>query len=219
MGCSLAHIRVLVADDHELVRCGIVRMLSDVEDIVVVGQACSGEEAQNFCRTESVDIILMDIRMPGIGGLETTRRLKARYPDLRVIALSGMDDVLHSRKILEAGAWGYLTKGGDYKELVKAIRDVHSGLRYICANVAQQMAVQSVQSSSVNPFDQLSPKEFQVALMVLDCCKAVDIAEQLNIESKTVNSYRYRIFDKLDVKNDVGLAKLAIRHGIVDLTD
>ncbi|MTI12084.1 response regulator [Sansalvadorimonas verongulae] len=212
----MALIRVLVADDHELVRCGLVHMLADSNGIEVVGEACSGEEVLSFCRENSVDIVLMDIRMPGIGGLEATRRLHGSCPQSRVIALSALDDAVHSRKILEAGAWGYLTRGGDFQEMVQAVQTVYAGRRYICPNIAQEMAVQSF-SQSENPFVNLSPQEFQVAMMVIDCFKTSQIAEQMKIETKTVNSYRYRIFDKLGVTNDVGLTRLAIQYGLVDV--
>ena len=213
----MALIRVLVADDHELVRCGIVRMLDDVDGVEVVGEVFSGEEVQTFCRSHSVDVVLMDIRMPGMGGLEATRRLTASRPEIKVIALTSMDDAVHSRKILEAGAWGYLTKGGDPSEMVRGVKSVFAGKRYICAEIAQEMAVQSCRQAPENPFDALSPQEFQVASMVIDCYKTADIAASMGIESKTVNSYRYRIFEKLGVKSDVALARLAIRHGLVDV--
>ncbi len=142
--------------------------------------------------------------------------MAASCPDAKVIALSALDDAVHSRKILEAGAWGYLTKGGDLQEMVRAINSVYSGQRYICPNIAQEIAVQSFTQTS-NPFDALSPQEFQVAMMVIDCFKVSHIAEQMKIETKTVNSYRYRIFEKLSVKNDVALARLAIRYGLVEV--
>ncbi len=210
-------ISVLVADDHELVRCGIVRMLADIHDIEVVGEACSGEGVQSVCRTTKVNVILMDVRMPGMGGLEATRRLSVSHPEIRIIALSGFEDAVHARKLLEAGAWGFLTKGGDQSEMVQAIRDVHNGRRFICASIAKEMAVQSFAQTPQNPFESLSPQEFQVAMMVIDCYRPADIALKMGIGPKTVNSYRYRIFEKLGVNNDVGLTKLAIRHGIVEI--
>ncbi|MCL6269873.1 response regulator [Sansalvadorimonas sp. 2012CJ34-2] len=211
-------ISVLVADDHELVRCGIVRMLSDIDGIEVVGEACSGEEVQTICRELDVNIILMDVRMPGMGGLEATRRLSVSRPDIRIIALSGYEDAIHARKLLEAGAWGFLTKGDDQSEMIQAIKDVYNGRRFICASIATEMAVKSFSRRPDNPFEALSPQEFQVAMMVIDCYKPADIALKMGIGPKTVNSYRYRIFEKLGVTNDVGLTKLAIRHGVIEIT-
>ncbi|CAM3645977.1 response regulator [Parendozoicomonas haliclonae] len=210
-------IRVLVADDHDLVRYGITLMLKEVANIEVAGEVCSGEEALEFCRNHPVDVVLMDIRMPGMGGLEATRRMHASRPEVKIVALSAMDDLVHAKKILEAGAWGYLTKGGDPAEMTRCLESVARGRRFICADVAQEMAVGSVDPVSDNPFDKLSPQEFQVANMVIDCYKTADIASSMGIEGKTVNSYRYRIFEKLGVKSDVALARLAIQHGLVDV--
>ena len=217
----MAQIRVLVADDHELVRCGIVRMLSDIDTIEVVGEASSGEEVlalcrQAFCHQQQIDVVLMDIRMPGLGGLEATRRLTASYPEIKVVALSSTDDMVYTRKILEAGARGYLSKGGATSEILRCLKTVASGKRYISADIASALAIESLNSADENPFGCLSPQEFQVASMVMDCYKVCDIAEALAIEPKTVNSYRYRIFEKLGVKSDVAMTRLAIQHGVID---
>lgn len=223
----MAQIRVLVADDHELVRCGIVRMLSDIDTIEVVGEASSGEDVLAFCRQalsdqelsgeRGVDIVLMDIRMPGLGGLEATRRLTARYPEVKVVALSSFDDRVYTRKILEAGARGYLSKGSATSEILRCLQTVAAGKRYLSADIASALAIESLNPSDENPFSRLSPQEFQVANMVMDCYKVSDIAQALAIEPKTVNSYRYRIFEKLGVKSDVAMTRLAIQHGVIEV--
>ncbi len=211
----MASTRILVADDHDLVRYGITLMLKEFDNLKVVGEACSGEEALVFCRKNSVDVVFMDILMPGMGGLEATRRLAASRPEIKVIALSSVDDLVYARKIIEAGAKGYLTKGGSLAEMIRCLHAVVSGKRYICSDVARELAIAALESESENPFDRLSPQEFQVATMVIDCHKAIDIGACMGIGAKTVNSYRYRIFEKLGVSSDVALTRLAMQHGII----
>ncbi len=214
----MAHqIRVLVADDHELLRCGIVRILSDMDGIDVVGDVESGEKVLEFCRYLSVDIVLMNIRMAGMAGLEVTRRLLARSPEIKVVAFSSMDDPVSARKVMEAGAWGYLSKDESTAEICHCLHMVAAGKRYIGGDIASELAIAALHpSTETNPFACLSPQEFQVASMVMECYRIGDIARVLSIEPKTVNSYRYRIFEKLGVKNDVAMTRLAIQYGIVD---
>jgi len=210
-------IRVLVVDDHDLVRTGITRMLADISGLQVVGEAETGEEALKKVRELKPDVVLMDVKMPGIGGLEATRKLQHSHPDTKVVALAAgiglADDLAH----LQAGAAGYLTKGAALEEMVQAIRQVFAGLRYISPQIAQQMALKSFQpKASESPFELLSEREIQIALMIVSCQKVQDISDKLCLSPKTVNTYRYRIFDKLDITSDVELALLAVRHGMVD---
>jgi len=210
-------IRVLVVDDHDLVRTGIARMLDDIEGLQVVGQACSGEEAIAKARELKPDIVLMDIRMPGIGGLEATRRLLRSYPETKVIAVTACEDDPFPTRLMQAGASGYMTKGAGLDEMVQAIRCVFSGRSYISQPVAQQMALKSVQPQHNNsPFDLLSEREIQIALMIANCQRVQSISDNLCLSPKTVNTYRYRIFEKLSIDSDVELALLAVRHGMVD---
>ncbi len=209
-------VSILVADDHDLVRTGIVRMLSDVEDFNVIGEVATGEEAITFCRQNTPDVILMDVRMPGIGGLEATRKLQHCSPSSKIIAVTVYSDDPYPSRLLEAGASGYLTKGAALDEMVTAIRAVVSGSRYISPDIAQQMALKPFSKKSDNPFEQLSQRELQIATMIVQCQKVQDISDKLCLSPKTVNSYRYRIFDKLDINSDVELTHLAIRHALVD---
>lgn len=212
-------IKVLVVDDHDLVRTGISRMLADIHDLNVVGQACSGEDAISRTRELKPDVVLMDIRMPGMDGLEATRRLVQTTPNTRVIAVTACEEDPFPTRLMQAGASGYLTKGAALDEMVKAIRQVFSGGCYISAPIAQQMAIKAVQpqNSSSSPFEQLSEREMQVALMIASCQKVQDISDKLCLSPKTVNTYRYRIFEKLNIDSDVELALLAARHGMIDL--
>ncbi len=208
----------MVADDHELVRFGIVRMLQDIEDICVVGQATSGEEAVQRCRDLQPDVVLMDLRMPGIGGLEATRKILAHAPSAKIIGVSVFEQEPFPSQLLKAGVVGYVTKGSSVDEIVTAIRTVKAGQRYLSPSVAQALALRSFDDNP-SPFTQLSQREMQICLMIANCEKVPAISEKLNLSPKTVNSYRYRIFDKLRVSSDVELALLALRHGVVELPE
>ncbi|OOE88523.1 UvrY/SirA/GacA family response regulator transcription factor [Salinivibrio sharmensis] len=209
-------INVFLVDDHELVRTGIRRLLEDVRGIKVVGEADSGEAALKWCRQNHADIVLMDMNMPGIGGLEATRKLLRYSPDAKIIVLTIHTENPFPTKVMQAGAAGYLTKGAGADEVVNAIRMVNSGQRYISPDIAQQMALSQFSASSDNPFKELSERELQIMLMITKGQKVTDISEQLSLSPKTVNSYRYRLFSKLGINGDAELTHLAIRHGMLD---
>ncbi|WP_207905780.1 UvrY/SirA/GacA family response regulator transcription factor [Aestuariirhabdus litorea] len=210
-------IKVLVADDHDLVRTGITRMLADVEGILVVGEVNNGEAAVDLVRRVDVDVVLMDVKMPGIGGLEATRKIVRSNPDVKVIAVTVCEDEPFPSRLLKAGASGYVTKGAGLDDMVNAIRMAASGKRYVSADIAQQMALKPFQDEEASsPFDQLSEREIQIAMMIVNCHKVQVISDKLCLSPKTVNSYRYRIFDKLEISSDVELTLLAVRHGMVD---
>ncbi|MGL5198544.1 MAG: UvrY/SirA/GacA family response regulator transcription factor, partial [Aeromonas veronii] len=192
-------INVFLVDDHELVRTGIRRILEDVRGIKVVGEAQSGETAVTFCRQHHPDVILMDMNMPGIGGLEATRKILRIRPDVRIIVLTIHSENPFPTKVMQAGAAGYLTKGAAPDEMIQAIRLVHSGQRYISPEIAQQMALSQFASADENPFKSLSERELQIMMMITKGQKVTDISEQLNLSPKTVNSYRYRLFSKLGI--------------------
>ena len=213
-------IRVLVVDDHDLVRTGITRMLADIDGLQVVGEACTGEEALLKVRELKPDVVLMDVKMPGIGGLEATRKLMRSHPDIKVVAVTVCEEDPFPTRLLQAGAAGYLTKGAALDEMVQAIRLVFAGQRYIDPQIAQQLALKSFQpQNSGSPFDLLSEREIQIALMIANCHKVQSISDKLCLSPKTVNTYRYRIFEKLSITSDVELALLAVRHGMVDASN
>ena len=214
-------IRVLVVDNHELVRSGITRMLADNPDLDVIGQASSGEDAIEFVRENRPDIVLMDIRMPGIGGLEATRRILRLDDSIRVIVVTACADDPYPSRVMQSGAQAYITKGADIQEMVRAIRKAHSGQRYISPEIAQKMALKQLagekdDDGELAKFDRLSEREMQIAMMVVDCQKVQDISDKLCLSPKTVNSYRYRIFEKLEISSDVELALMAVRLGLLD---
>ncbi|WP_414164114.1 UvrY/SirA/GacA family response regulator transcription factor [Superficieibacter sp. BNK-5] len=208
-------INVFLVDDHELVRAGIRRILEDIKGIKVVGEACCGEDAVKWCRANSVDVVLMDMNMPGIGGLEATRKIARAAPDTNVIMLTVHTENPLPARVMQAGAAGYLSKGAAPQEVVSAIRSVYSGQRYIASDIAQQMALSQIKPEKTeSPFASLSERELQIMLMITKGQKVNEISEQLNLSPKTVNSYRYRMFSKLNIHGDVELTHLAIRHGL-----
>ena len=209
-------IKVLIVDDHDLVRQGIQKLLEEANDIEVIGEADSGEKAFDLVARLKPEVILMDLRMPGIGGMEATTRLIHTYPKIKIIAVTSCDEEPFPTRFLQAGAMGYITKGAGKEEIVKAIRIVSAGLKYISPDIAQKMALSKFDRNDQSPFDVLSERELQVAVMIISGVRVVDISEKLYLSSKTINSYRYRIFDKLQVSSDVELTLLALRYGLID---
>lgn len=208
-------INVLLVDDHELVRTGIRKILDEVKGLKVIGEAQTGEEAVQFCRKTEPDVVLMDMNMPGIGGLEATKKIIRYAPDVKIIVLTVYSEDPIPTKVMQIGASGYLTKGAGPDEMVNAIRAVNSGQRYITPEIAQKMALNQFKSPDENPFNSLSERELQIMFMITRGEKVPNISEQLVLSSKTINSYRYRMFEKLNVSNDVELTHLAIRHGML----
>ncbi|PWC17480.1 UvrY/SirA/GacA family response regulator transcription factor [Brenneria corticis] len=207
-------ISVFLVDDHELVRAGIRRILDDIKGLKVVGEVSCGEDAVRWCRSNDVDVVLMDMNMPGIGGLEATRKILRFSPDIKVIMLTIYTENPLPAKVMQAGAAGYVSKAAAPQEVICAIRAVHAGKRYIASDIAQQMALSQLEPQAETPLECLSERELQIMLMITKGQKVTEISDQLNLSPKTVNSYRYRMFSKLNINGDVELTHLAIRHGL-----
>ena len=216
LGASLT--KILVVDDHDLVRMGIVRMLADIDGYQVVGDAKSGEEAVTKARILKPDVILMDVKMPGMGGLEATKKLLTVNPVLKIIAVTACDDDVYPTRLMQAGAVGYVTKGAEFTEITDAIDKVIRGDLYMSNSIAQQLALKtfSGNSNQESPFEKLSQRELQTAMLIANGQKVNDIANTFCVSPKTVNSYRYRIFEKLDINSDVELTLLAVKHNLLD---
>lgn len=212
-------IKILVVDDHDLMRMGLVRIMAEEEGFEIVGEADCGEKAITMARELQPDVVLMDVKMPGIGGVEATRRLVALNENLKVLAVTSCEDELYPSRLIQAGAAAYLTKRTQPSEVVKAVRMVVEGKPYVSQEIAQQLALKNVgwQAAPGSPFEQLSERELQIALKVVRGEKPIAIAEQLNISPKTINSYRYRIFEKLNIATDVELVHSAIKHKVFDV--
>lgn len=209
-------IKIMLVDDHDLVRTGLKRLINDVDGFRVVTEASSGEEAILKAKINDIDIVLMDINMPGMGGLEATKKLLHHKPELKIIGVTMHDDEIFPQRLLKAGAVGYLTKGSDIEEMVHAIREVTANRRYICPDIAQQIALTQTQDFKTSPFESLSERELQVMTMLMDGQKVNVISDSLSLSPKTVSTYRHRLYIKLGVHNDMELARLALQHGFIN---
>ncbi|MDX7990836.1 two-component system response regulator UvrY [Xenorhabdus sp. Reich] len=209
-------INVLLVDDHELVRIGVKGILDDVKGIKVVGEADSGEDAVRWCRSNSTDVVIMDMGMPGMGGFEAAKKIIRYSPDTRVIILTICTESSLPTKVMQAGIRGYLSKAATPQDMINAIRAVYAGQRYISPDIAQQMALNQLSPQKENPLDELSERELQIMTMITQGRKVNEISTLLNLSPKTVNSYRYRMFSKLNIKGDVELTHIAIRCGLLD---
>lgn len=209
-------IKILIVDDHALVRRGIKRLLEDLPDVVVVGEAESGEQALQEVKLLEPEVILLDIKMPGIGGWEVIRRLNKSTPKVKIIALTSVVTDLFPAKIFKLGVLGYLTKESGVEEMAQAIRIVSKGEKYLSMQIAQKMAMNSLNSNNSSPFEKISEREMQVTIMISSGMSVQEISNKLFLSSKTVNCYRYRIFEKLNIKNDVELTYLAVKHKIIE---
>jgi two-component system invasion response regulator UvrY len=204
-------INVLLVDDQELVRTGIESLLNAASGISVVGVASCGEQAVLFTEQLCPDVILMDVNMPGIGGIEACRRILQMYPNIKIIALSGDSDSLIPGQLLKLGAMGFLSKNSPVDEMVEAIHKAMLGVPYLCKEVILNLAESSLENLKGNPFAQLSKRETQVVNLILQGFDIQEIVTTLNITDKSVNTYRYRLSKKLHIKNNVELTRLAAK--------
>lgn len=210
-------IKVMLVDDHELVRTGFRLILDDAEDIDVVAEADSGESALQLIPESKPDLVLMDINMPGIGGIEATRTIKRKFPDTKVIVVTVHTEAPFPSKLHEAGAIGYVTKGCPASELLDAIRTVGQGKPFLSAEVAQKLSLAKLSGvDSELPFDSLSKREMQVLMLIVQGAKNQEISDTLCVSPKTVSTYRHRLFEKLGVQTDAELTLMAIRHGVTE---
>ncbi|HEU4709327.1 MAG TPA: response regulator transcription factor [Methylophilaceae bacterium] len=210
-----APINVMLVDDHAVVRMGFKMLLESASDIKVIAEAESGEQAVKQYAEHHPDVIVMDITMPGIGGLEAIERIMAKDNSARILVLSAHEDSVHPKRVLNAGAMGYLTKRSAAEELIKAIRTVASRKRYLEASVAQQMAIQQL-SGETNPVDVLSDREFEVFMALAKGKTTNEIADTLCLSPRTVGTHLYNIKQKLNASNSAEIALIAMRSGLIE---
>ena len=208
-------IRVAIVDDHAIVRTGLRQFFSELGDIEVVGEAANGREAQALARNGGIDVLLMDISMPGQNGVDVLRNIKAHSPDLRVLVLSGFPEEQYATSLLRHGASGYLNKECEPGEIATAIRAVAAGKRYITAAVADMLAGQLNRDTEKPPHELLSERELQVFLRLAKGETAGAIAESLALSIKTVSTYRARILEKLALSSNSDITYYALKNGLI----
>jgi len=211
----LSQIKILLVDDHAVVRMGFKMLIEAEDDITVIGEDESGEGAIKLFQELKPDIIVMDITMPGIGGIEAIDRIMAKDKNTKILVLSAHEDSVHPKRVLNAGAMGYLTKRSAAEELIKAIKSIHQGKRYLEPSIAQQMAITQL-SGETNPVEILSDREFEVFIALAKGKSTNDIADTLCLSPRTVGTHLYNIKQKLNANNSAEIALIAIRCGLIN---
>lgn len=211
----MSQVNVMLVDDHAVVRMGFKMLLESSSDIKVIAEAENGETAIKAYMEHKPNVVVMDITMPGMGGLEAIERILAKDSSARILVLSAHEDSVHPKRVLNAGAMGYLTKRSAAEELIKAIRMVASGKKYIEASVAQQMAIQQL-SGDQSPVDVLSEREFEVFMSLAKGKTTNEIAENLFLSPRTVGTHLYNIKQKLNAQNSAEIALIAMRSGLLE---
>jgi len=209
-------IRVMLVDDHAVVRTGFRLLLQSVAEVSVVAEAESGEAATQRYAEITPDVVVMDLAMPGMGGLEALKRIRARHPQARVLALSAHDDPMHARRALQEGALGFLSKRSAPEALIEAVTTVAAGRRYLDVNLAQKLALAEIEGAAKSPIERLSEREFEVFIRLASGATVQRIADDLKLSASTVGTHLYNIKQKLGVVNQSELTLIAIRHGLIE---
>lgn len=207
-------VQVILVDDHAVVREGYRRLLERTPDIQVIAEAASGEEAYRLFCEQSPDVVVMDINLPGMSGIEATRRMLAREPDARVLVFSMHEDALFGSRALQAGARGYVTKASAPEVLVEAVRAVSAGRMFISHDMAQHLALQAVPGQEL-PLDTLSPREFEVFRLLAEGKPVSEIARILSLSQKTIANYQSAIRQKLEADTSAQMVWIALKRGLV----
>lgn len=208
-------IEILIADDHAIVREGLKQIVAETADMVVADEATSGHEVLEKVRSNEYDVVILDISMPGRGGVDILKQLKSQRPNLPILILSMHPEEQYAVRVLKAGAAGYLTKESAPDELITAIRRVSKGRKYVSSSLAEKLAF-DLERDTEKPFHEiLSDREYQVMCMIASGKRVQEIAEELCLSVKTVSTYRSRILQKMKMKNNAELMHYAIKHGLV----
>lgn len=208
-------IRILLAEDHTLVRAGIRTLLNRLEGMEVVAEASDGQEAVKLARRENPDLVVMDIAMAGLNGLEATRRIRRESPDCRVLILSMHANEQYVYQALQAGASGYLLKDAATEELELAIQAAMRGQTYLSPRISRQLVEDYLKHGESNPADQLTPRQREILQLIAEGQSTREIAERLHVSVKTVETHRAQLMDRLDIHDVPGLVRFAIRTGVI----
>ena len=209
-------IRIGIVDDHAIVRSGLRQFFSEHVDLRVAGEAARGREAIDLVRTTELDVLVMDLSMPGQSGLDALAMIRAKAPDVGVLILSGYPEAHYAMNLIRQGASGYLNKECEPSEIVEAIRTISLGKRYITPAVAELLAQQLNRKTDAPPHEQLSEREFQVFLKLAKGETAGDIAESLSLSVKTVSTYRTRLMEKMGLNSNSDLTYYALKNKLID---
>jgi len=207
--------RIIIADDHAVVRAGYRQFLEEQADITEIGEAASGNEVLDRLRAQHWDALLLDIHMPDRGGLDILRRVSSGYPKVRVLVISGLPEEQYARNVLQAGASGYLSKNTAPEELLKAVRLILAGRRYISASLAEVLAADLTEDSEGPLHSRLSAREFQIFCKLARGSRGSDIADELHLSVKTVSTYRSRILEKMTFKSNADITAYSLRNGLI----
>ncbi|MCB2167643.1 MAG: response regulator transcription factor [Deltaproteobacteria bacterium] len=209
-------IKVIIADDHPIVRAGLKQIIMEDPAITVADEASNGAELLNYLRGQAYDVVLLDLTMPGMDGLDVLKQLKIEKPHLPVIILTIHPEAQYALRILKAGASGYLTKESAAEELIKAIRKVHRSGKYISPSLAEKIAFALDEDTTKLPHEALSDREYQVLCLIGQGRTVSQIADDLALSVKTVSTYRTRILEKMHLENNAELIHYAVQSGLVD---
>ncbi len=208
-------MRIMIADDHAIIRDGLKRILSTVPDMEVAAEAVDGTDVVEQLRSTAIDVLLLDMSMPGKSGIALIQQIKASHPALPVLVLSMYRESQYAVQAIRAGAAGYLTKNAESDQLIGAIRKVARGGTIVSALVAEKLVKQLQQPASAFPHTFLTPREFQIFQMLVEGSSINDIAHSLSLSSKTVSTHKANILDKMEIPSTAGLVHYAIQHGLV----
>ncbi len=211
----MSGVRLLIADDHAVVRQGIRQILTDAPEVHIVAEASTGAEALELMRSSDVDLVLLDISMPGLNGLDVVRQVRHDQPSVRVLVLSVHPEEQYAVRVMKAGASGYLTKDSAPEELISALRCIAGGHKYLTPSLAERLASEVETGTDRLPHETLSDREYQVMLLIAEGLRVQDIAERLTLSAKTVSTYRTRLLQKMKMHGSSEVVRYAVRHGLI----
>lgn len=209
-------IKIVIADDHPIVRAGLKQILADASDMEVAAEAGDGHEILKLIRKGSVDVVLLDITMPGLMGLDVLKQISVENPKLPVLVLSMHPEEQYAIRVLKAGASGYLTKAAAPEQLIGAIRKIYRGGKYVSPDLAEKLALGLQSAATGLPHENLSDREYQVLCLISSGKTVKEIAEELSLSEKTISTYRSRLLEKMDMKSNAELTHYGIKHNLVD---